>query len=159
MEQVSLCTLHVGSYCYRSMLLELDVCSLLSGFLGWNLCGTECSCGYNNGFIVASQASAWYTTGAVGLMDNGKDQNANPLWWVTYSKQTFIGVMESCCRGKYSYPVMSECTMTCARAQQSVRFSLLYPATKSDWCWSPANAAGSVRVICELQWCLSGGML
>ena len=44
----SLCTaLHLlGDY--RSIPLELEVCSCLwSGFRGWNLCATECSCGYN----------------------------------------------------------------------------------------------------------------
>ena len=97
---------------HRSIPLELEVCSLCSGFLGWNLCATECSWGYSRGFIEESQLAAWQTTGAVGLMDNGKDQNAKPLCKVTYSKHTLIGVMESCCRGKYSKPAMSECTIT-----------------------------------------------
>ena len=47
----SLCTaLHLLDD-YRSIPLELEVCSLWSGFRGWNLCATECSCGYNRGFI------------------------------------------------------------------------------------------------------------
>ena len=51
----SLCTaLHLWED-YRSIPLELEVCSFLgSGFRGWNLCATECSCGYNRGFIEES---------------------------------------------------------------------------------------------------------
>ena len=51
----SLCTaLHLLDD-YRSIPLELEVCSCLwSGFRGWNLCATECSCGYNRGFIEGS---------------------------------------------------------------------------------------------------------
>ena len=64
--------------------------------LGLVLCGGYCTC---------------------GLIEMGSDQNANPLCKDTYSKHTFVGVMDNWDTGKYSYPAILECTMTRTSAQ------------------------------------------